>query len=72
MPSAGLCRIATLRAWPHTAPTCLRLATEFAVPFANNQAERDIRMVKLQKRSAAAGAPRTVAPSFLDIRSFQR
>jgi transposase len=42
---------------------------EFRVPFTNNQAERDLRMVKLQQRSPGAGAPWPGAAAFLALRS---
>ena len=47
----------------------LRFATDFRASFDNNQAERDIRMVKLQQKFRDPGAP-SRGPCFCAIRSY--
>lgn len=48
----------------------LRFLNDLRVPFTNNQAERDLRMVKLQQKISGCWRTLTGAEAFLVVRSY--
>lgn len=48
----------------------LRFAADFTIPFTNNLAERDLRMVKLQQKISGSFRSRAGANAYLALRSY--
>ena len=65
--SAAVCLLARLDT--HRDEVC-RFLVDLRVPFSNNQAERDIRMVKLQQKISGCWRTPAGAQAFLTVRSY--
>ena len=61
---------ALLRRLDVYADDVLRFATDFRVEFTNNQAEQDVRMVKLQQKISGGWRSPVGADAFLAVRSY--
>lgn len=68
-PRQGKARSLLLRL-DHHQDDVLRFAHDFAVPFDNNQSERDLRMIKLQQKISGCWRSREGADAFLALRSY--
>lgn len=68
-PRQGKARNLLLRLDQHQ-DDVLRFAHDLRVPFDNNQAERDLRMVKLQQKISGCWRTRQGADAFLALRSY--
>jgi transposase len=51
-------------------PEALRVAYDSRVPFTNNRAEQDVRMVKLQQKISGCWRTPRGASAFLALRSY--
>lgn len=60
----------TLRRLDEDRDEVLRFAHDFRVPFDNNLAERDLRMIKLQQKISGSWRTTTGAEGFLALRSY--
>lgn len=67
-PARGVAGSLLARLETHLADV-LRFATDFTFPFDDNQAERDVRMVKLQQQISGGRRSDTGAGAFLAVRS---